>query len=177
MTNKELEKQVSELSSKLDKLVEVISSQTEGVGTKEKVEPKEVVAPQPMTGVPQKFRDAVDKVLGKDFELVLENNDDTLTIIIPDKYSVYHTEAEIKARKSHHNTERVEFNNLLTRNNPNITDEALEAKMIEWDEKHKLVIPTDRRPLALALAVIGNNWEDYCVIVKRNIEKELDIKL
>ena len=177
MTNKELEKQVSELSSKLDKLVDVISSQTEGVGTREKVEPKVIAPPQSISGIPQKYRDIVDKVLGEDFDLILEHNDEILSIIVPDKYSVYHTEGEIKARKSHHNTERVEFNNLLTRNNPNITDEAIEAKMAEWDEKHPISQPIDKRPQAFSLAVIGNQFEDYCKLVKRNIEKTLDIKL
>ena len=176
MTNKELEKQVGELSSKLDKLVDVVSSQTEGVGTREKVEPKPEPAPA-LSGIPQKFRDTVDKHLGKDFKLVLENNDETLAIIVPDKYSVYHTEAELAARKSHHNTERSDFENLITRIQPNITKEMIEERMAEWEEKHPLTIPIDKRPLALALAVVANNWEDYCMLVKKNIEKTLDIKL
>jgi len=176
MTNKELEKQVKDLGSKLDKLVDVVSLQTEGVGTREKVEPKPEPEPA-IAGIPQKFRDMVDKHLGKDFELVLENNDDTLTIIVPEKYSVYHTEAELAARKSHHNTERSDFENLITRIQPNITKEIIAERMAEWEEKHPLIIPIDRRPLAFALAVVANNWEDYCMIVKRNIEKELDIKL
>ena len=83
----QLENRINDLGSKVEALVEAIGKMTEGVSVTNAMKPE----PEPVarvSGIPQKFRDAVDKHLGKDFDLVLENNDDTLTIIVPDKYSI-----------------------------------------------------------------------------------------
>ena len=175
-SNVQLQNQIKDTNSKLDKLTEVLSKQTEGVGIKSAIEPKKE-APKPMGSIPQRFRDAVSKILGEDFGLELRNNEETLSVIVPEKYSVYHTPGEIASRKSHHKTLMTDEENRITRKTPDVPDDVLKERLVKWEEKHPLVIPQDIRPLAFVEAVVPGKWESYCELVKRNIEKELDTKI
>ena len=175
-SNVQLQNQIKDTNSRLDKILDFMSKQTEGVGVKQAVEPKpEMVVPT--GGIPQKYRDVADKVLGKDFGLRLSDDDEMLLIVVPEKYSVYHIPGVKASYENHHQTQRVDEENKITRRTPEIADDVLKARLEKWDEKHPFNLPEDIRPIAFSLAVIGNQFEEYCQAVRKNIEKEKDIKL
>lgn len=172
-TNKQLEQRINSQDEKLDKIIDTLTKTDAGVTVKEAVKEPEPV-PEPVSYVSPKYREAVDKTLGKEFELKLSEDGDMLIVTVPERLTL---ESDIKARKSHHLTKRSEFNNFLTRTQPDIKKEVLDEKMADWDEKFPFVMPPDIRSFPITEAVIGDKFEQYCKLIRREIELARDIKL
>ena len=166
-TNTQLEQMVKELSAKLEAQTPqpaVQPVQSEPVTEEPSIEE---------TYCPPAYKEAANKILGKDFGFGVEEigSQEMVVVTVPDKYR---DRKQLDAYLSHWKGKRKLYENELTRVNPNISFKDKQDRLAEYDAQNPdPVIPKDQRHKAMSAIKTVVDLNKWLLLVRQNIKRDL----
>ena len=125
--------------------------------------------------VPPSYKDAVERILGKDFgfEVNMVEDQDMAEVTVPGHYR---DKRVIQAYISHWKSRRTLYENSIPKNYPTMSQEQREVKMAEYDAKNSEPnIPSDKRSRAISTLKTIIEFRKWLLLIRDNVKKELSV--